>query len=185
MQDEETLVRQAVQGDREAFARLYEEYFDRIFRYMAVRIGDKVEAEDLAQQVFLKAVKSISSYKWRNVPFSAWLFRIAHNQLVDSLRKKKNQPAPLFDEALVKDDSNPQLMAERNLEIERVQSAMKHLTEAQREVISLRFAGGMSVAEAARIMDKSEGAVKSLQHAAIVALRRVLLVEDNGQVERV
>jgi len=185
VQDEEILVRQAVQGDQEAFAQLYEEYFDRIFRYVAVRIGDKAEAEDMTQQVFLKAIKSISSFKWKGAPFSAWLFRIAHNQLVDNLRKKKKQPATLFDETLVSGGSNPQFLAERKVEIEQLQLATRQLTDAQREVISLRFAGELSVAEVAKIMGKSEGAVKSLQHSAIVALRRILLVDKNEQVQRV
>jgi len=185
VQDEEILVRQAVKGDQKAFAQLYEQYFERIFRYLAVRIGDKAEAEDMTQQVFLKVIQSISSFKWKGVPFSAWLFRIAHNQLVDYFRKKKKQPATLFDESLVSSDSNPQLMAEHSVDVEQLRLATKQLTEAQREVISLRFAGELSVAEVARIMGKSQGAVKSLQHSAIAALRRVLLVSNNEQVQRV
>ena len=185
MQEEESLVRQAIQGDQMAFSRLYEEYFDKIYRYVAVRIGDRTEAEDMTQQVFVKAIKSISSFKWKGVPFSAWLFRIAHNLVVDYLRKRKNQPATLFDESLVSSDSNPQLMAERSLDIEQLKLATRRLTEAQREVISLRFAGGLSVAEAAKIMGRSQGAVKALQHSAIEALRKILVVGNNEQVQRI
>jgi RNA polymerase sigma-70 factor (ECF subfamily) len=183
--DEESLVKQAVQGDQVAFSRLYEEYFDKIYRYIAVRIGDRIEAEDMTQQVFLKAVKSISSYKWRGVPFSAWLFRIAHNQLVDHLRKKKKQPATLFDETFIAGDSNPQLMAERNLDIEQLKKATEKLTKAQSEVISLRFAGGMSVAQVSKIMGRSEGAVKALQHSAIVSLRKILSVGNDEEVQNI
>ena len=181
MQDEEGLVQRAKQHDQEAFARLYDEYFDKIYRYVALKIGDKTEAEDMTQQVFLKSLQSISSFKWKGVPFSAWLYRIAHNQVVDYLRKKKRRPATLMDESLVSSDSedNPQLMAERNIDTERLLAATQRLTDAQREVISLRFTSELSTAQVAEIMGKSQGAIKALQHSAIVALRKALLVETN------
>ncbi len=109
MQDEESLVRRAQQQDREAFAQIYEEYFDKIYRYVVLRIGNKTEAEDLAQQVFLNALRSISSFKWRGVPFSAWLFRISHNLVVDYLRKKTKHITGSLDESEATSDSNPQL----------------------------------------------------------------------------
>ena len=131
----------------------------------------------MTQQVFLNAVKSISSFKWKGIPFSAWLFRIAHNQIVDYLRKKARRITVPLDESLVDTGDNPQLVAEQNLEMERVLLATRQLTKAQGEVISLRFAGGLSIAELARAMGKSEGAIKALQHSAILALRRLLVVE--------
>ena len=176
MQNEENLVRRAKEGDQEAFAQLYEEYFDKIYRYVTIRIGDKMEAEDITQQVFLNAIKAISSFKWRGVPFSAWLFRIAHNQVVDYLRKRKKRVSVPLEESLIAGDSDPQGIFERKLNIERLISATKKLTLAQQEVISLRFAGEMSVAEVAKVMGRSEGAVKALQHSAVVALRKVLAV---------
>ena len=174
MQDEESLVQRAKQRDQKAFAQLYEEHFDRIYRYLALKIGDKTEAEDMTQQVFLNALQSISSFKWKGIPFAAWLFRIAHNQVVDYLRRKTRQAAVPLDESLVSSESNPQLMAEQSLDIEQLLLATKRLTEAQREVISLRFTSGLSIAQVAKIMGKSQGAVKALQHSAIVALRRAL-----------
>ncbi len=185
MQDEESLVQRAKQRDQQAFAQLYEEHFDRIYRYVALRIGDKTEAEDMTQQVFLNALQSISSFKWKGAPFAAWLFRIAHNQVVDYFRKKKKQAVPLLDESLVRSDGDPRLIAEHSLDIERLLLATRRLTEAQREVVSLRFAGELSIAQVAKIMDKSQGAVKALQHSAIVALRKVLSVGDNGEVQRI
>ena len=177
MQDEESLVRRAQQQDQEAFAQLYEANFDKIYRYVALRIGNKTEAEDVTQQVFINALKSISSFKWKGVPFSAWLFRIAHNQMVDYLRKKTRQATAPLDESLVSHDDNPQLAVERKLDIEQLGAATRYLTKAQREVISLRFAGELSIAEVAKVMGKSQGAVKALQHSAIVALRKALSVE--------
>ena len=180
MQEEESLVRRAQQRDEEAFTQLYEAYFDKIYRYVALKIGNKTEAEDMTQQVFSNALQSISSFKWRGISFSAWLFRIAHNQVVDYLRKKTKQATTLLDESLVSSNSDPQLVAEHKLDIEQLLSATKRLTEAQREVLSLRFAGELPVAEVAKVMGKSQGAVKALQHSAIVALRKsLLLAEDN------
>ncbi len=185
MQDEESLVQRAKQRDQKAFAQLYEEHFDKIYRYVALRIGDRTEAEDMTQQVFLNALKSISSFKWKGVPFAAWLFRIAHNQVVDYLRKKSKQTAVPLDESLVSSDSNPQLMAEHNLDVEQLLLATRRLTEAQRQVISLRFAGELSINQVANIMGKSQGAVKALQHSAIVALRKILLAGNNEEVQRI
>ena len=132
----------------------------------------------MTQQVFLKALQSITSFKWRGVPFSAWLFRIAHNQVVDYFRRKKKQPATLVDEEAVgRSSDNPEKIVERSLRVEQLVSATSRLTDLQREVVSLRFAGELSVAEIAKMMGKSEGAVKALQHSAIVALRKIMVVE--------
>ena len=177
MQNDESLVRRAQQHDQDAFAQLYEEYFDRIYRYITFKIGNRTEAEDMTQQVFLNAIKSISSFKWKSIPFSAWLFRIAHNQMVDYFRKKAKHATISLDEVLVSNGNNPQLVAEQNLDIERLLLATEQLTQAQREVISLRFASELSIAQVAEVMGKSQGAVKALQHSAIVALRKILSVE--------
>jgi len=180
VQDEQSLVRRAQKNDEEALAQIYEEYFDKIYRYIVLRIGDKIEAEDMTQQVFLKVLKSISSFKWKGVPFSAWLFRIAHNQVVDYLRKKtKRASVPLNESIVSSTDINPQLAMEKRLNIEQLILATKQLTQAQREVISLRFASELPIAEVAKIMGRSTGAVKALQHSAIVALRKTLLVVPN------
>ncbi len=178
MQGEENLVRRAQHHDQEAFAQLYEEHFDKIYRYVTFKIGNEIEAEDMTQQVFLNALQSISSFKWKGIPFSAWLFRIAHNQVVDYFRRKKHATVPL-DESLVSNDNNPQLIVEQKLDIEQLLLVTKQLTEAQREVISLRFAGELPIAQVAKAMGKSQGAIKALQHSAIVALRKTLRVTEN------
>ncbi|MFC1990757.1 sigma-70 family RNA polymerase sigma factor [Chloroflexota bacterium] len=173
VQDEESVVRRAQQRDPEALTQLYEENFDKIYRYVVLKIGDRTEAEDITQQVFLSAVKSISSFKYKGTPFSAWLYRIAHNQIVDYLRKKKRATVQL-DETMADKDPGPELVVERNVDIEQLAEATGKLTKAQQEVISLRFTGELPVAQVARIMGKSEGAIKALQHSAIVSLRKVL-----------
>jgi RNA polymerase sigma-70 factor (ECF subfamily) len=174
VQDEENLVRRAQQHDQAALTQIYEENFDRIYRYIVLKIGERTEAEDMTQQVFLSAFKSISSFKWKGRPFSAWLYRIAHNQIVDYFRKKSKRATVPLDESLPNGGNDPQLTAELNLAIESLVSATSKLTKAQREVISLRFAGELPVAQVARIMGRSEGAIKALQHSAIVSLRKEL-----------
>lgn len=183
MQDEQSLIRRAQQYDQEAFARLYEEYFDKIYRYVTLRIGDQVEAEDLTQQVFIKALGSISSFKWRNIPFGAWLFRIAHNLVVDHLRRRTRRPTTSLDETRLVSGSDPQGMAEKGQEIERLILASKQLTPAQQQVISLRFAGELPIAQVAKIMGRSQGAVKAMQHSAIVALRKILSVGQDSETK--
>lgn len=174
VQDERSLVSRAQKGGEEAFAQLYEEYFNKIYRYIVIRIGDAMEAEDITQQVFLKALQSIGSFKWRGIPFSAWLYRIAHNQVVDHLRKTKRRITVPIDEVTVAVESNPQQEVEQKFDLQQLTAAIQRLTEAQRAVISLRFTSELSTAEVAKTLGKSQGAIKALQHSAIVALRRVL-----------
>jgi len=179
VQREEDLVRRAQGQDPEAFGQLYEEHFDRIYRYIVLRVRNQADAEDMTQQVFLKALGHIGSYRYKGMPFSSWLFRIAHNQVVDHWKKKSREKAraiPLdeIDEAKTLPSDDPAILAEQKLSLEQLAAACERLSDGQREVISLRFAGGLSVAEAAKVMGKSEGAVKVQQHAALVKLRRIL-----------
>ena len=176
MQDEQELVKRAQQYNEEAFSELYELYFDKIYRYISVKIGNRIEAEDMTQQVFIKALHSISSFKWRGSPFSAWLFRIAHNLVVDHFRKKTRQPVTALNDTVMATDDNPEKLTELKLDIENLAIAVKKLTPTQQEVIALRFSGEFPIAQVAEIMGKSEGAVKALQHSAVVSLRKILNV---------
>ena len=177
MQVEEDLVRLAQKRDAGAFGQLYDQHFDRIYRYLFVKTGHQREAEDLTQQVFLKAWRAIGSYKQKGMPFSSWLFRIAHNEMVDYYRKQgKVEELPLEEAESVpsSEKSDPALLAETNLRIDEVVAACEKLTEAQREVLYLRFAAGLSVADVAKVVGKKEGAVKVMQHSALRALRRII-----------
>ena len=181
MQEELNLVQRARQGDHEAFTQLYESHFAKIFRYVVLKIGNQAEAEDMTQQVFVRAYESIGSYQWQGVPFTAWLFRIAHNQMVDYVRKQSKKQTVSLDESLpIPDDSDLEHEVEVKIEMEKVVLAAKELTKAQREVVSLRFAGGLTITETAKAMRKSEGAIKALQHSAILALRKTLLAGEKG-----
>ncbi len=174
MQNEENLIRRAQLHDEEALTRIYEENFDRVYRYVVLKIGDRTEAEDITQQVFINVIKSISSYKWQGAPFTAWLYRIAHNQIVDYLRRKTKVPTAQLSETLPSKDIDPTTAVEQKLQIESITEVMKRLTSAQQQVITLRFTAEMSIAEVAKAMGKSEGAIKALQHSAVAALRREL-----------
>ena len=158
-------------------ASLYDEYFDRIAHYIYVRIGDRNEAEDLAGEVFVKALESLKSYKERGIPMQAWLFRIAHNVSVDHLRKKGRVTTVPIDGVTIATKEEPIAMAEKNIEMEKVNEAMQKLTPEQREVVRLRFFGGLSSKEVGAILRKSDGAVREMQRAAVEKLRRLLTGE--------
>jgi RNA polymerase sigma-70 factor (ECF subfamily) len=179
VQDERELVRRAQHGEPEAFSALYEQHFDKIYRYVVLKVGSRADAEDLTQQAFIRALESIGSYRWRGLPFSSWLFRIAHNQVVDHLRKKGREKRAPFEEAMAVSTADPAQVAEQRLTLERLSEACKQLTEAQREVVYLRFGSELSVAETAGAMHRSQGAVKALQHDAVRRLRRIVFPSDS------
>jgi RNA polymerase sigma-70 factor (ECF subfamily) len=174
VQDDEIIARQIRKRDPEAWARIYEEFFPRIYRFIALKVRNRTEAEDLTEQVFLKALEACPSFKWRGAPISSWLFRIAHNQVIDYYRTDKSRRLLPLDESLVSDGINPEKAAEINWEVRQAIIAVSELTQAQRNVIELRFAGGLSTAEVAKVLGKRQGAVKALQHSAIAALRKKL-----------
>jgi RNA polymerase sigma-70 factor (ECF subfamily) len=177
MRDED-LVRAAQAGDAGAFGHLYERYFDRVYSYLAFKLGSPTEAEDAAGQVFLRALESIDGFRLTGVPFRAWLFRIAHNHLVDVLRRRTRRPSePLDDTIEVADQAalaDPESWLVEKLSREDLLQAVNGLTELQRQVISLKFAAGLSNAEVAHILGRTEGAVKALQHAGLQSLHRQL-----------
>ncbi len=158
-------------------AGLYREYYDKISHYAAVHIGNRNDAEDIAEDVFLKALESLGSYEHRGIPMQAWLFKIAHNLVVDYLRKMNKRKTVDIDSVTVSSNENPETIAEVNIEVERVKKAMEQLTREQREVLSLRFFGELTSKETAAIMGKSDGAVREMQRAATSKLR-VLLITD-------
>lgn len=182
VQSEESLAARVKCRDEAAFTEIYEANFNKIYRYLTLKIGNKMEAEDLTQQVFLNAYKSASSFEWKGTPVVAWLYRIAHNQMVDYLRKKSRMTTVSIEKtAPVVASDDPAEMAEIKFDAEQLAKASKNLTELQNEVISLRFAGELSIREVAKIMGKSEGAVKALQHSAVEALRRAFMAVEHAK----
>ena len=173
----EDIVRQAQAGESSAFGRLYEMYYDQILRYVAFKCGNQLEAEDLTGEVFLKMIESIDKFKFKGFPFTSWLYRIAHNTVIDNFRRKGRRPTVPLDEMIADTtagDSDLERHAEISWTMREVVRAMEDLTDLQREVITLRFAGGLSVAETASAVGKKENAVKALQHAGIRKLRQIM-----------
>ncbi len=173
----EQLVKEAQKGDPAALAALYERFFDRIYRYVSFKSGSRDEAEDIAGDVFVKMLESIHSFKWQGHPFSSWLFRIAHNLIVDYFRRGARRKTAPLDAAAATVGTTPDDMdrtVETNLTMAEVRVAMQGLTSLQQEVISLRFAGGLSVSETAGALGKNDNAVKALQHVGLKRLRTML-----------
>ena len=172
---ERLLVDAARVGDEAALSELYTLYFPRVYRYILARTGNQYDAEDLAEEVFMRVLEAIERFQWREAPFSAWLFRIAHNAVISQRRKDtaRGRSAPLTD-GLAVDSAGPEELVETRLVLNEVMDAAKKLPEAQRQVISFRFAAGLSVAETAAAMGKGEGNVKVIQHKAIAKLREML-----------
>jgi RNA polymerase sigma-70 factor (ECF subfamily) len=158
-------------------AGLYEEYYDKLAHYVYVHIGNKEEAEDIAGEVFLKALKSLKSYREQGIPMQGWLFRIAHNLTVDYIRKADKRRTVPMDSVILTGEDNPVDTADKNIEFERVTEAMKQLTIEQREVINLRFFGGLTSKEVGDVLSKSDGAVREMQRAAIEKIRGIMGVE--------
>ncbi len=173
--DVRPLVDAARAGNEAALSELYSLYFPRVYRYILARTGNTYDAEDLAEEVFLRMLDAIERFQWREAPFSAWLFRIAHNAVISQRRKDgaRGRSAPLS-EGLPVDGMGPDELVENRLALNEIMRAAQGLPEAQRQVISLRFAAGLSVAETARAMSKGEGNVKVIQHKAIAKLREML-----------
>jgi RNA polymerase sigma factor (sigma-70 family) len=171
---ERALVRRATDGDPEAFAELYERYVERIFRYIYHKVGSRTDAEDLTAQVFMKAWEAVGRYEWTGRPFGAWLYRMAHNAVVDHYRRQR-ETVPLDD---VVDGAEPSdyvaQLTLQQLTVEALQHALAHLTDDQQEVIILRFLEAYSVGEVACLMKRRPGAVRALQHRALTQLCRIL-----------
>jgi RNA polymerase sigma-70 factor, ECF subfamily len=171
---EEQLVQRAINGDRDAFTHIYDLHFDKIYRYIYVKVRSQAEAEDLTQDVFIKAYEGINSYKWRDLPFTAWLFKIAHNRVIDYVRKSSKEKKASLDEAGGIASGDPVYMTEQNYEVYQLKVALQQIPEAQREVATLRFISELSIAEVAKALGKSEGTVKALQFNAVASLRKLL-----------
>jgi RNA polymerase sigma-70 factor, ECF subfamily len=171
------LVKRAQEYEEEAIESLYQTYYPKIYNYAFLQMGDVQAAEDLASDVMLKMIESINRYHFRGLPFGAWVFRIARNRLIDLHRRRRRRGEVDLSETLSSALANPQALAERALERGQIQIALKHLTDEQRQVITLKFIQGFDNSSVGEIMQRSEGAIKSLQHRALGSLRRLLYQE--------
>lgn len=169
--DEARLVRQAQQGDADAFARLYRDNVQAIYRYIYHRVSDVHLAEDLTGDVFTRAIEGLASYQDRGRPFVSWLYRIARARVIDHYRRSDRRPAESDIEAepiAVSTDMDEPLL--RRQAARTLREAIALLTDEQQQVIILRFIEGHSLETTAQIMGKNANAIKALQHRALRSL---------------
>ena len=176
------LVDRAQRGEREALEELYLIHFDRIYSYLHVSVGNKHDAEDLTTQTFLKMLESIGRFRWQSAPFSAWLFRIAHNLAMDHFRAarrwqpEEEVPEPLPDESTSAEQGALEVIGRRSLT-----ELIEDLSPEQQQVLTLKFVFNFSNGEVATILGKTEGAIKSLQHRALASLQKQIAGREEAQ----
>lgn len=173
------MVERARGGDAEAFGCIYDRFADDVFRFASFRLGNTHDAEDVTEQTFMRAFQAIGRYRVRDVPFAAWLFRIARNLVTDHYRRRGRTAIVDIEEVghvLTVERSTHDEVAVR-LDASALHHAIGELTDAQRNVVLMKFFGGLSNAEVAAALGKNEGSVKSLQHRALATLARLLAEE--------
>jgi RNA polymerase sigma-70 factor, ECF subfamily len=176
------LVDRAQQGDRGALEDLYLIHFDRIYSYLHVSVGNRHDAEDLTTQTFLKMLEKIGKFRWQSAPFSAWLFRIAHNLAMDHFRATKRwQPEETPPEPEPDDATSAEAGALESIGRRSMLELIENLSPEQQQVLTLKFVFNFANAEAATILGKTEGAIKSLQHRALVTLQKQIENREAGE----
>ncbi|SHN45627.1 ECF subfamily RNA polymerase sigma factor, BldN family [Cryptosporangium aurantiacum] len=174
------LVRQAQAGDASAFARIYDRYFDTVYRYISYRIGSRTVAEDLTSEVWLRALRRIGSVTWQGRDLGAWLVTIARNLIADHYKSARARLEVTTADMLDADDEapgpegRPEAEVITRLDNATLLDAVRRLNPEQQECITLRFLQGLSVTETAQIMGKNDGAIKALQYRAVRTLGRLL-----------
>jgi RNA polymerase sigma-70 factor (ECF subfamily) len=169
------LVAQAKE-DPSAFGALYERYVNQIYSYIYYRVGNHQDAEDLTARTFFRALRHIANYEDRGAPVSAWFYRIAHNLVVNWHRDLGRHPHVSLDATPLEDlPSSPETVAASNEERERLLDVVRRLPDDRQRLLVLKFAGRMSNAEIGAIMERTEGAIKSLYHRTLIALRQELV----------
>lgn len=172
---EENLIKNAIDGEAEAFGRLYDIYQPRIYRFIYLRVSHREEAEDITHRVFISAWENIAEFEIKDESsFSGWLYSIARNKVIDHYRTRKitidieniKEPAAIRDTG--------EEIANFNLEIEKVKKAIGQLKDIEQDVIIMRFVEDLTPKEVAKILNKNEGAIRLIQHRAIKNLRKML-----------
>jgi RNA polymerase sigma-70 factor (ECF subfamily) len=176
------LVERAQAGERNALEELYLLHFDRIYSYLHMTVGNRHDAEDLTTQTFLRMLESIGRFRFGSAPFSAWLFRIAHNLSMDHFRASRRwQPEEEVPEAADSQERSAEDEAFHSIGRTSMLELIQALSEEQQQVLTLKFVFNFSNAETATILGKTEGAVKSLQHRALASLQKRVSSADESR----
>jgi RNA polymerase sigma-70 factor (ECF subfamily) len=171
---EQDRVGKATALDHSALVAIYDEYHEALYRYVYRQVQDVETARDLVAEVFRRLLQAVQYKRGPERSPKAWLYRTAHNIVVDHYRSRQIRQHLPLDERMIADGEDPAKLAEDHLTAETVRSALNHLTPEQRQVIALKFLAGFDNQEVAAVVDKPIGAVKSLQHRGLAALRRQL-----------
>ncbi len=179
MTNETALLERAKEYDPTALSELYDRYAPRMYAYIYRRVNDTALAEDLTSELFLRVLRAIQNERaWRD-SFTAWLYRIAHNLVVDTYRRQPPPPLPLDEAPCQAEGDDPAEIVQEAFNRARLQAAIQRLTPEQQQVLALRFGEGLTARESAGIMRKTTGAVEALQRRALAALRRIVAEETS------
>lgn len=170
--DDAELIERA-KTDKEAFGELYEQYVDRIYNYVYYRTGNVEDAEDLTARIFFKAMQHIGNYHDRGVPFSAWLYRIAHNLVANWHRDRSRRKIISIDDIVQwqAPEKGPEFITQLMEDKDALLTAIRRLPADRQELLIFKFVEQLSNAEIGEIMGRSEGAIKSLYHRTLLSLR--------------
>lgn len=171
--DDEQVIKQVKDGDAEAFGLLYDQYSEVIFRYVYSHLENRLDAEDLTEEIFLRAWRALPKYDERGLPFSAFLFRIARNSLIDYYRQRKVVQS-IDDIEIQSREAGPEELVDGRIENSDLRKTIAELREDYRNVLIFRFLSGLSPEETAQVMQRSVGAVRVLQHRALSALKDLM-----------
>jgi RNA polymerase sigma-70 factor (ECF subfamily) len=180
MDEEHKLIKRAKNGEGEAFGALYDRYLTPIYRYIFLRVGsNKANAEDLTHQVFLSAWQNIKSYEFKGFPFSSWLYRIAHNAVIDYYRTSKvHIDINALSSTELVESPDFQIELDKRADLAKIKSAIAKLETDQQNVIIMKFVNDLTNKEIAKILGKSEGAVRVIQHRALKKLKDLIGLQD-------
>ncbi|MBL8161858.1 MAG: sigma-70 family RNA polymerase sigma factor [Anaerolineae bacterium] len=179
--NERDLIARAKTGDREAVSTLYEGYTQAIFRYISYRVETDALAEDLTAEVFLRMVRGLPKYEDSGAPFGAWLYRIAATQIAEHYRRKRRAPAEPISDSQPSDDTDPFGKSAKAEERERLRTALAALPADYQTLLVMRFMQELSHETVAQVLNKSEGAIRVMQHRALKALAQQLGQESKAR----
>lgn len=178
--NEETTLKLASQGNQEAFGDLYQKYVGKIYNYIYYRTGSVDDAEDLTARVFFRALQHMPNYRDRGLPFSAWLYRIAHNLVANWHRDSSRRKETAFEESMVmsKSSEHPERELVKQQENEELFQLLQVLPVERQQLIILKFVEQLPNSEIGKIMGRTEGAVKSLYHRTLLSLRDEYKIDE-------
>ncbi len=181
LEAEKQYIKEAQAGNKESFAQLYRHYLPQIFRFVYLKVNNKAEAEDLTHEVFLNTWQNLKTYTHREFPFSSWLYRIARNEVIDFYRtNKKEVRLELVEEDFIKIPETESLNLDQSLELEKIKKLFQHLTQEQQDVLIMRFIEDLSPKEVSAALNKSEGAVRIIQHRGLNELKKLIYKNDGN-----